>query len=93
MRELLASLTSGGDDDAEAEHRLDPYREMVELTSRLPSPVPATMIPRALISPDGRWRIRPATWEQGDARWSRWVDATIDRYRGGHCVVVADCHC
>ena len=62
------------------------------LTSKLPSPVPDSVIPAALITPEGRWRMRPASWGQGDQRWSRWVSQTIDRYRGGHCVVVADCH-
>ena len=66
--------------------------DLTRLTSELPSPVPETVIPAALITPDGRWRFRPVGWGRDDPRWSRWVNERIDRYRGGHCVVVADCH-
>ncbi len=67
--------------------------DLTRLTSSLPTPLDAAMIPAALVTPEGRWRWRPAAWEQGDPRWSKWINQTIDRYRGGHCVVVADCHC
>lgn len=67
--------------------------DLICLTSKLPSPLPERLIPAALVTPDGRWRCHPSRWRQGDPRWSRWINATVDRYRGGHCVVVADCHC
>lgn len=67
--------------------------DRARLTSELPSPLEESMVPAALVTPEGRWRMRPVTWEQGDPRWARWVDETTNRYRGGHCVVVADCHC
>lgn len=67
--------------------------DLTLLTSDLPSPLPDTIVPAALVTPDGSWRMRPSTWEQGDPRWARWVNERVDRYRGGHCVVVADCHC
>lgn len=67
--------------------------DRTRLTSKLPSPLPESMIPAALITPMGDWRLRPPAWKQGDPRWSRWVNETIDRHRGGHCVVIADCHC
>jgi hypothetical protein len=66
--------------------------DLTRLTSGLPSPLPESMIPAALVDPGGRWRMRPATWDDGDPRWVDWVNAAVDRHRGGHCAVVADCH-
>lgn len=69
--------------------------DLTRLTSTLPSPLPPSMIPAALVKPDGRWRMCPVSWHEkaDDSRWPRWVNTTIDHYRGGHCVVIADCHC
>jgi hypothetical protein len=92
FREAFGGSTFDPDEEPETKRRPDPYKDMVALTSTLPSPVPETLIPAAVIRPEGRWRIRPVKWEQHDPRWDRWVNQTIDRYRGGHCVVVADCH-
>lgn len=71
----------------------DDQRHMVALTSGLPSPLPDAIVPAALVTPDAMWQWRPTDWEQGDPRWTDRVTSYLERHRGGHCVVVADCHC
>ncbi len=67
--------------------------DRTRLTRDLQSPLPELWIPAALVTPDGRWTERPVDHKQGHALWADWLNATVDGYRGGHCIVVADCHC
>jgi hypothetical protein len=65
--------------------------DQVELISRLPSPLPESMIPALYVLPTGRWRWHPST-ESDRPRWIRQVNRVVDRHRGGHCIVIADVH-
>lgn len=65
----------------------------VELTRRLPSPLPDDLVPLAYVTPEAVWHERPLAWDRDGGEWAREVKEVVDRYRGGHCVVLADCHC
>jgi len=65
---------------------------LAQLTSTLDSPVTKAMLPSVLITPDGRYCCS-VDGNRSDSRWTRRVNSTIDQYRGGHCVVEAECRC
>ena len=93
LREFLWSSSEQPHNDRLRRMLREADIDLTRLISSLPRPLDESMLPAALVTPEGRWRWRPVKWEQGDPRWSRWVNRTVNRYRGGHCVVVADCHC
>lgn len=61
-------------------------------TSRLPAPIPTELVPAALVTPRGAFLWKPI--EEAEARaWERRVNRLIDKYRGGHTIVLLDAHC
>lgn len=94
LREFLWSCAEQPHTDRLRQMRREAEIDLTRLTSSLPRPLDEGMIPAALVTPDGRWQWRPVSWmAEDDQRWQRRVNRTVDRYRGRHCVVVADCHC
>lgn len=94
LREFVWSCVEQPHTDRLSRMQREAQLDLTRLTSSLPRPLDETMVPAALVTPQGRWRIRPLGWMgEGDQRWPEWVNRTIDRHRGGHCAVVADCHC
>ena len=63
----------------------------VELTARLPSPLPDSVIPAALVTPDGKWRWRGLD-AHSEKQWPSVVNGLIDDHRGGHSISGFDCH-
>lgn len=59
--------------------------------SRLPSPLPEEVIPVALVTPRGGFLWKPLD-RRKRSTWARRVNRLIDRYRGGHSVVMMDAH-
>ncbi|MGI9021546.1 MAG: hypothetical protein ACR2G3_12655 [Solirubrobacterales bacterium] len=60
--------------------------------SRLPSPLPARLIPVALVTPKGAFLWKPLDEAKAEA-WRTRVNRLVDQYRGGHTVVLMDGHC
>jgi len=56
-------------------------------TARKRSVKPAAPI----VTPAETWISRPRAWKADDRRWKRQVEAIVERYRGGHCIVEAIC--
>lgn len=69
----------------------DEWPDAIE-SHRLPSPLPAALVPPALITPRGAFLWRPLDEREAEA-WAHRVNRLVDKYRADHTVVLMDGHC
>lgn len=58
----------------------------------LPAPLPDDLIPGALVTPRAGW-LRSPPGDSYAPAWIARVNRLIDKYRGGHTLVIFDAHC